>query len=155
MQLAAAEGSPQVTSILLPVVLVPAGIALFVVGYLAVTDRLARNRFAGVRTSETLRSEAAFRLANRVAAPTMLAAGVIMILAGALGPLLPQSAAAAMVTLVALVAAGVLVVTGGRRGHQLAREFNAQQPPPGGCGGCACGAGGCRGASVPGETANP
>lgn len=128
---------------MLPVVLVPVGIALLVVGYLTVFERLPRNRFAGVRTSQTLRSDAAFRLANRVAAPTVLAAGAIMILAGGLAPLLPRFTASAIIVALAVVAAGVLAVTGGWRGHQVAKAYNAVAPQTGGCGGCACGAGGC------------
>lgn len=137
-------------AIVLPAVLLPAGVLLLLVGYLAIRGRLARNRFAGVRTAETMRSEQAFRLANRIAAPTLLAAGVIAVLTGALVPLLPGPAIALMIALVAVVVIGVLLVTGGRRGHQVAELLNARQPPaPGGCGGCGCGAGGCQRSGAP------
>ncbi|MGH3918901.1 MAG: SdpI family protein, partial [Pseudonocardiaceae bacterium] len=64
-------------SALLGVVLLSAGGALLTVGLLGWRQRLPRNRFAGIRTPATLRSEAAFVAANRVAAPPVLAAGAV------------------------------------------------------------------------------
>jgi uncharacterized membrane protein len=61
-----------------------AGVALLAVGLLGWRQRLPRNRFAGIRTPATLRSDAAFIAANRVAAPPILAAGVIYAAAGGL-----------------------------------------------------------------------
>lgn len=53
-----------------------------VVGGLGLAGRLPRNRRFGVRADETMRSDAGFRLANRVAAPGMLGAAGILVLAG-------------------------------------------------------------------------
>lgn len=131
--------------IVLPAVLVPIGLLLAVVGYLAMRSRLPRNRFLGVRTEETLRSDAAFRLANRVAAPALLAGGVIAVLTGALAPVVGNIAVTLMVALVAAVVLGVLLLTAGRRANLVAALHNERNPvaAAGGCGGCDCGADGC------------
>ena len=63
--------------------LVLAGAALLAVAVLGARSRLRRNRWAGVRTHTTLRSEAAFALANRAAAAPNGAAGVIALAGGA------------------------------------------------------------------------
>ncbi len=42
------------------------------VGVAALTGKLPRNRWAGVRTPDALRDDEAFALANKVAAPSML-----------------------------------------------------------------------------------
>ncbi|MGB8961382.1 MAG: SdpI family protein, partial [Pseudonocardiaceae bacterium] len=59
-------------SMLLGVLLLVAGGALITVGLLGWQRRLPRNRFAGIRTPATLRTDAAFSAANRVAAPPVL-----------------------------------------------------------------------------------
>lgn len=53
-----------------------------VVGVLGLIGRLPFNRWIGVRADETMRSREAFDLANRVAAPGMLAAAGILLLSG-------------------------------------------------------------------------
>lgn len=113
-----------------------AGVALLTVGLLGWQRRLPRNRFAGIRTPATLRSEAAFRVANQVAAPPVLAAGTVCAVTGALafgtsGPML--------VVIVTVAGAGVigLLLAGGLLGHRAA----VTMPPPG-CGGCSCHGGG-------------
>jgi hypothetical protein len=72
--------------VLLPLLgslLVLAGAALLAVAVLGARSRLRRNRWAGVRTRATLRSDAAFALANRVAAAPTGAAGLIALVGGA------------------------------------------------------------------------
>ena len=64
--------------------LVIAGVALLAISLLGWWQRLPCNRFAGIRTPATLRSDTAFIAANRVAAPPILAAGVICAAAGGL-----------------------------------------------------------------------
>ncbi|MGK2318309.1 SdpI family protein [Gordonia rhizosphera NBRC 16068] len=54
------------------------------VGALGLSGRLRRNRRLGVRTDETMRSEEAFGVANRVAGPGMLGAAGILVLSGVL-----------------------------------------------------------------------
>ncbi len=60
------------------------GLLWLVIGVVAVLGRLPRNRRFGVRSDETMRSDEAFTLANRVAAPGMIAAAVILLLGGLL-----------------------------------------------------------------------
>lgn len=129
-------------STLLGMVLLVAGAGLLTVGLLGWRRRLPRNRFAGVRTPATLRSEVAFRAANRVAAPPVLAAAVVCVVGGALtlgaaGPTL------AMIVGVTGVGAVGLLIAGGLLGHRVA----ATMPPPtrGGCGECTCRGEGCTG----------
>lgn len=126
---------------LLGVVLVIAGVALLTVGLLGWRQRLPRNRFAGIRTPATLRSDAAFIAANRVAAPPVIAAGAVCTVGGALALV---SAGPALTVIVAVTGAGALglLLAGGLLGHRVAA---ATIPPPlGGCAGCTCGGAGCR-----------
>ncbi|EGD54530.1 SdpI family protein [Gordonia neofelifaecis] len=55
------------------------------VGVAALTGALRRNRWVGVRSPETLRTDETFAVANRVAAPGYLGAGVILAVTGGLG----------------------------------------------------------------------
>lgn len=127
-------------STILGAVLLVAGAALLVVGLLGWRRRLPRNRFAGIRTPATLRSDAAFAAANRVAAPTVLAAGVISAIAGALAV---GTGGAMLTTIVAVAGVGVvgLLIAGGLLGHRAATAV--PPPPAAGCGGCDCAGAGC------------
>lgn len=124
---------------LLGVVLVIAGVALLTVGLLGWRQRLPRNRFAGIRTPATLRSDAAFIAANRVAAPPVLAAGVVCTVGGGLAL---GSVGSALTVIVAVTGAGALglLLAGGLLGHRVA--VAAIPPRPGGCAGCTCCGGG-------------
>lgn len=120
-------------------VLLAAGGGLITVGLLGWWQRLPRNRFAGVRTPATLRSDAAFVAANRVAAPPVLAAGAICAAGGGLAL---GADGSALTVIVAVAGAGTvgLLLAGGLLGHRLA----AAMPPPGaGCAGCSCRGGSC------------
>ncbi|MDN5930575.1 MAG: SdpI family protein, partial [Pseudonocardia sp.] len=59
---------PLVPRLVIAALLVLAGLVLLAVAVLGARGRLRRNRWVGVRTAETLASEAAFAVANRVAA---------------------------------------------------------------------------------------
>src|SRR5581483_2348128 len=127
-------------STLLAAILVIAGVALLTVGVLGWRQLLPRNRFAGVRTPATLRSDAAFIVANRVAAPPVLAAGALCTVGGGLAL---GAAGPALTIIVSVTGAGAvgLLLAGGLRGHPAAA---APAPPrPGGCAGCSCGGAGC------------
>ncbi|MFN2477729.1 MAG: SdpI family protein [Pseudonocardiaceae bacterium] len=124
---------------LLAVVLLGAAAALLTVGLLGWQRHLPRNRFAGIRTPATLRSDAAFVAANRVAAPPVLAAGVVCAAAGTLA-LGTNGAALAVIVAVAGTGTVGLLLAGGLLGHRVA---TAIPPPTGGCGGCRCADGGC------------
>ena len=114
--------------------LVIAGVALLAVGLLGWRQRLPRNRFAGSRTPATLRSDTAFIAANRVAAPPILAAGVIYAAAVGLAPGTDRPALT-MIVGVAGTGAFALALAGGLLGHRVAA---AMPPPAGGCAGCSC-----------------
>ncbi|PZS40530.1 MAG: hypothetical protein DLM62_02410 [Pseudonocardiales bacterium] len=124
---------------LLGVLLLVAGAGLLTVGLLGWRRRLPRNRFAGIRTPATLRSDAAFIAVNRVAAPPVLAAGTVCAAGGALAL---GSGGAALTVIVAVAGTGAvgLLLAGGLLGHRVA---SAVPPPVGGCAGCACSGGGC------------
>ncbi len=124
---------------LLGVLLLAAGAGLLTVGLLGWRRRLPRNRFAGVRTPATLRSDAAFVIANRVAAPPVLAAGGVCAVGGALALGASGPALFVIVTVAGAGAVG-LVLAGGLLGHRVAA---AMPSPAGGCAGCTCCGGGC------------
>ena len=121
-------------SALFGVVLLVAGGALLTVGLLGWRQRLPRNRFAGVRTPATLRSEAAFIAANRVAAPPVLAASAVCAAGGALAFGTGGPALAVIVGVTGIGAVGLLLA-GGLLGHRVATTM---PPPTGGCAGCTC-----------------
>lgn len=125
---------------LLPLVPLVGGVALLVVGALGLTGRLPRNRYAGVRTAATLRSEEAFRLGNKVAGLPTIAAGAIGVLGAGAGWLTDPLLATI------LSAAGLLTLTvaGGVLGSKAAAAVPDPEPElPAGCKGCQCGSGGC------------
>ena len=128
---------------LLGVVLLAAGAGLLVVGLLGWRRRLPRNRFVGIRTPATLRSEAAFSAANRVAAPSVLAAGAVCAAGGALTLGTGGPALAVIVTITGTGVVGLLL-TAGMLGHRVAATVPLPGPlPSGGCAGCTCNGGGC------------
>ncbi len=126
-------------SVLLGGVLLIGGGGLLTVGLLGWRRRLPRNRFAGIRTPATLRSDAAFVAANRVAAPPVLAAAAVCAVGGALAL---GASGPALVAIVGVAGAGTvgLLIAGGLLGHRLAATM---PPPAGGCADCICGGAGC------------
>ena len=123
---------------LLGSLLLLAGLSLLTVGLLGWRGTLPRNRFAGVRTPASLRSDAAFRAANRVAGPPVTAAGVVCVAGGALAY---GATGAALTVIVGVTGAGtlLLVLAGGILGNRAAAGGRPRK-----CGGCICGAGGCQ-----------
>ncbi|HEY2221941.1 SdpI family protein [Actinomycetospora sp.] len=122
----------------LAAVLVVAAAAVLVVGILAATHRLPRNRGIGVRTSWTMARVDSFRRANRVAAPAFLAAGLVGVAAGAAGLLAPTVGAAATLLVVGLVGLVGLVGVGGSIGSRYAAAdrvvtLEAESRPAGPC----------------------
>lgn len=125
--------------IVLFAVLALPGIAVGVVGWQGLRGRLVRNRFAGVRTAASMRSDETFTLANRVAGAPTLAGGLIALVGGALTAAMPTTTTALTVLVVALAGLVVLVLAGGLLGNRAA----AALPEPsescssgGGCAGC-------------------
>nr|WP_239029444.1 SdpI family protein [Pseudonocardia acidicola] len=141
-------------------VLVLAGVLLVTVAVLGARSRLPRNRFAGVRTAATMRSEKTFALANRVAAPLAGAAGAVAVAGGA--AILAGAPGALGWVVLAVTAAGTLVLAGlgGALGDRAAARLAAAEPDPPACGGMCAGCdlvAGCRPAAeqAPAEQAEP
>jgi uncharacterized membrane protein len=66
-----------------------AGVVIVWVSVLGWQQKLPRNGYAGVRTPATMRSDEAFRVANKVAAPLAVAGGVVMAAAGVVAAVIP------------------------------------------------------------------
>ena len=126
---------------LVPVVL---GLLVGFGGFLGFRERLTREGGTGVRTQAALRSEEAFKLANRVAGLPTMAGGAISVLAGLAGLAMPTTGGLVSAALAGVLAMLVLVAGGGVLGNRAALTVPAPAPAaPAGCSGCACGAGGC------------
>ncbi|MCW4354812.1 SdpI family protein [Hoyosella sp. YIM 151337] len=105
-------------------------------GIAGALQRLPRNRFFGVRAPETMRDDATFSLANKVAAPTMIGAATILTFGGVTGLIL-RGWVGAIVVVVTVVAAVVVAGAGANMGISAARRM--PQPSSSGCSTC----GGC------------
>ncbi|ANY25644.1 MULTISPECIES: SdpI family protein [Gordonia] len=79
-----------------------------VVGIRGLRGTLPRNRWIGVRSAETMRSDEAFTVANRIAGPGTLGAGLILALGGIATLAVPSGWAVAF-GLVSLVVALVVI----------------------------------------------
>lgn len=126
---------------------VGAGVVLGVAGWLGSRGALPRNRFVGVRTPPAMASDDAFRLANRVAAPPLLAAAAVAVLGGV--AVLAAPSVAASVVVLTVVGVGMLALTlaGGVLGSRAAATVLAAtvvKAPASPCAGCACGGPGSR-----------
>lgn len=122
--------------LIIAVLLVLAGLVLLAVAVLGARGRLRRNRWIGVRTAETLRSDAAFALANRVAAAPVGAAGAVALAGGAVLLAGPVGAVSAVVLAVSVVGTLVLGAFGGMAGQRAALTAPAPVACGGVCAGC-------------------
>ena len=134
--------------------LVVLGAALLTIAVLGLRRKLRRNRWAGVRTTASLRSDTAFAVANQVAAAPLGAAGAVSVaggcglLAGATGLL------GWTLVVVSAVAAFVLTGVGGVAGDRAAAAVPPPAPAPSACGGTCAGCdlvAGCRTAAAGAE----
>ncbi|MEV6827534.1 SdpI family protein [Amycolatopsis sp. NPDC051102] len=126
---------------LVPVVL---GLLVGFGGFLGFRERLTREGGTGVRTEAALRSEEAFKLANRVAGLPTMAGGAIAVLTGLAGLAMPTTGGLVSAAVAGVLAMVLLVMGGGMLGNRAALTVPAPAPAaPAGCSGCACGAGGC------------
>jgi hypothetical protein len=126
--------------------LVLAGVALLGVAVLGAGSRLRRNRWVGVRTANSLSSQAAFTLANRVAAVPLGAAGLVAVGGGAVVLAGGPDAMPWIVLAVAVVGTLVLTGIGGALGDRAAARLTTVVAAPactGTCAGCELVAG-CR-----------
>lgn len=139
---------PLALRLVLGSLLVLAGVALLAVAVLGARSGLPRNRWAGVRTAATLRSDAAFTVANRVAAAPIAAAGVVAVAGGAATA--AGGAAATVVLAVAVLGVLVLAGTGGVLGDRAAASLAARDRAPAGCAGACAGCELVAGCGTPG-----
>ena len=115
------------------------------VGVAGLTGALRRNRWAGVRSPETLRSDETFAVANKVAAPGYLGAGAILAATGVIGLLVGDWGF--LFALFGIIVALLVVSAAGGMALQAARAVPT--PDAGGCGCCStsgadqASAGGC------------
>ena len=113
-------------------------------GYLGWRGRIPRDRGTGVRTWATLRSDEAFRVANKVAGLPTMTAGCIGVVAGGAAFIMPDTLGILLAVGFGVLGMIVLIGAGGMLGHRAAVAVGDPEPAAaGGCGGCACGAGGC------------
>jgi SdpI/YfhL protein family len=138
---------PHSLRLVLGALLVLVGLALITVAVLGGRRRLPRNRFVGVRTAASLRSDAAFAVANQVAAVPLGAAGVVAVAAAA--PLLGGASGelAWVLLITGLVGTVVLAGFGGAAGDRAASAVQPPLPAPSGCTGTCSGCdlvAGCR-----------
>lgn len=87
--------------------------------------RLRRNHAVGIITAASMSSETAFQAANRAAAPTTVAGGVVVVAVGVLVPLLGRFDRVLAAIGVAVAACLALSVFGYRRGQRHARRAEA------------------------------
>lgn len=102
------------------VILILVGLVLIVMAVASWQERLPRNGLAGVRTPTTMRSDRAFRVANKVAAPLTATGGAVLALGGVLTALLGTSSTGPVVFISALACAA-LCVAGAVRGVRACR----------------------------------
>lgn len=107
-------------------------------GVLGAASRLPRNRWLGVRSTETLHSDEAFVLANRVAGPGVICAGIVLAFGGALAAAL--GGGVGLIVAVAAIAVGTaiagLVGSLGIRAAAAAPEPASDCGVSGGCTSC-------------------
>ncbi|MBF6289373.1 SdpI family protein [Nocardia cyriacigeorgica] len=123
--------------VVVPIILFLLAAVALAIGVLGLVGKLPRNRFVGVHTDEALSTDEVFRVANRVAAPTSLAAGALLFCGG----LVTLAAGGFAVVLVALGVAIIALFTLGAGATAGARAAAALALPAetGGCGN-SCGA---------------
>lgn len=128
--------------VVVAVIPILAGLLVGVGGYQAYRGRLSRQGVGGVRTSATLRSDEAFAAGNRIGGIPTMAAGVIGVGAGLAAFAMPSLLGAVVAAVLGLAGLAGLITAGVVAGNRVAAAV-PEPAPAAGCGGCACGAGGC------------
>jgi uncharacterized membrane protein len=113
---------------ILVLTLAAAAVALIVIGRKQAAGTLRRNWIAGLRTSETMRSDEAWRAAHAHTAGLVTAGGVVQLVAAVtLVVARPGQEAGTAVVLGAAAATLGLVLAAGVRGHRIAARVNREQ----------------------------
>lgn len=114
-----------IARLVLLVVMAVAGVLLIWSARAAASGRLKRNQIAGIRTSQTLSSDAAWQTAHvRAERPTVIA-GVVSVATGLVAPLPVQVEVVGVAVLIGATVMLALVLYGARVGHRAA----GQVPP--------------------------
>ncbi len=108
--------------LLLSLVLALGGVVICVVGYLGLVERLPRNRFAGLRTPGTLRSDAAFRVANKAAGVPTVIGGVVAVVGAVVALFMPTDGALFAAVVITSVAMLPPMIVGVLRGVGAAKD---------------------------------
>lgn len=120
------------------------GLLVGVGGFLGWQGKLSRDRGTGVRTDATLRSDEAFAVGNKVAGIPTMAAGVVGVTGGLAALAMPTPLGTTLAAVFGVVGLLGLLAAGGVLGNRAAAAVpEPAEDAAGGCGGCACGAGGC------------
>jgi SdpI/YfhL protein family len=119
-----------VAAIILAAVALALALVFGVPGVLGLVKRLPRNRWIGVRTADTMRSDEKFELANRVAGPGLICAALVLVMGAVLAILLGGVAG----VIVAAAAIAVGVGLGGVIGSLGVRAAAAMPEPASDCG---------------------
>lgn len=123
---------PRADTLLLAAVLVVAGATLLVVARKQAAGTLRRNQLVGLRTGQTLRSDAAWYEAHRRTAGLITAAGSVLVLSG-LALLVLQPAGDGALAAIVLGSGGLtllLVVIAGIRADGIAAEVHTSGSGP-------------------------
>lgn len=134
---------PLVMVIVVALVPILGGLLVAWGGYLGWSGRVHRNRYAGVRTPATMRSDEAFAVGNKVAAVPTMAAGAAGVAGGLASLAMPAGMGTIIAATIGVIGLLALVAAGGVLGSRAAAQVPDAEPAEGDCGGCACGAGGC------------
>ena len=113
---------------MLVVILVLAAVAAVVVGGAGLAGRLPENGIVGVRTEQTLSDPLLWRTANRVAGPSLVAAGVIFGGGALIG--LAMDAPWSYIAVVVAVVAGLFLAGFGALQGARAASIQARLPMP-------------------------
>lgn len=105
-------------------------------GYLGLRGTLSLERGAGVRTAATLRSEEAFRVANRIAAVPTLAGAAVGVVAGVASLFIPATGGVITAAVLGLLGMFALLVGGGLLGHRAAEQVPAPVNAANPCASC-------------------
>ena len=99
------------------------GLAALGLAYLCATQRLGRNRFVGIRTTATLRSDDAWYAAHRASAWSIAVAGSVSLGVGLWLVLAdPTETTVASAVIATSVVVLVVIAVGGVQAHRAARR---------------------------------
>ncbi|MFB7720428.1 SdpI family protein [Nocardia sp. NPDC056100] len=117
-----------------------------VTGVLGLTGTLPGNRYFGIHSEKAIESEENFKLANRVAAPTSIVAGLLLAAGGSVA--LVGGGIAGLLIAVLAVVISFFTLGAGALAAEKALEAASPAEPAGGCG-SACGSCSLRDACEP------